>query len=98
MKKFIAFTGILIGILAIFITSLANRVTSGLNFEAINEVLEFVPNVDFMNNLDFVNEEAELILIMVKITEHSHLIITLGVICIAIFAFMLINLRRSNNE
>lgn len=92
MKKLIAFTGILIGILAIFITLLANRVTSGLNVEAINEVLEFVPN------LDFANEEAKLILTMVKIAEHSHLIITLGVICITIFAFMLINLRRSNNE
>jgi len=97
MKKLIAFTGILIGILAIFITSLANRVTSGLNVEAINEVLEFVPNLDFAN-LDFANEEAKLILTMVKIAEHSHLIITLGVICITIFVFMLISLRRSNNE
>lgn len=75
-----------------FITSLANKVTTGLDIEAINDVLELVPQ------LNVINEETKIILILIKISEHSSLIMILGVTFVIVFVLMLINLRRVNDN
>lgn len=92
IKKIIAFMGVLIGALLIFFTAVINKVVTGIDIETINMALNYVPNIEA------IDEEISLILTLIKINEYSHWIITLSIILIIICVFLWEASRRNKNE
>lgn len=98
MKNLLLTLAIIPGIVVIFIVSIANRLTSGLDTESIEIFLKYLTEFDKMKGIqEVVGSDAGLIVILHKLSEHSHWIITASIIWIVVLIYIIGSNRRSKN-
>lgn len=84
------------GLLVIILVAVSKRLLGDFNDNRnIDFVIDYMIESDGVSGLIGLDFEIGMLLILHKANEYSHLLITLGVIWVIIFAFLMINSGRS---
>lgn len=97
LKRAFYYLGLLIGLAALLMTTISISFTQTISTEGFQLILNYAAEF----GLDEVNNDAGLIFVMIEISKHSHLIITVNLILIVIFVFLLVtdkSGRKKRNE
>lgn len=100
MKRFIMQTlsilAIIIGIFVITVVIVANQVTAGFDNASIDVLTGYVLELRGMEGIqEIIDSEVGLMFVMYKISDYSHWILTISIIWIVIFLYLIGNMRRS---
>lgn len=83
MKRVLIVLGSLPGFLAILFTITSNKVVTTSGSESINKIIKYSSELG-----KTIESDSSLLFIVMKVSEYSHIIITIGVIWIVICMFL----------
>lgn len=96
IKRIIYIILLIPGMLIIILTGIAGRLVGGVeDNESLGAIIKYILEKDGVKGVDF---EVGTIIILHKIDEYSHFLITAGAMWIVIFLFLIANSGRRKVE
>lgn len=99
IKKILLMLALIPGLIVILITSVANRLTSGIDSESIDILSGYLKDFKGTEGTSgLFDGDIGVVFILHKVSEYSHWIITISIIWIVIIIYVLGSQRRINNN